>query len=125
MCVCVCVCVYVEGGYRHRVLTHMGTYCLATTDAYRYTPVARSWAHDDDTSTTFVWDVFFVAMMLATDAASERARDIAHANIITTVMSKTVTGMVRTTYFLITLIHRNTLLSIFFYSFSLRSPFLH
>jgi hypothetical protein len=59
-----------------------------------YTPVSRAWAQGDDGGTTFVWDVFFAAIMLGTDSASTRARDIAHANVITTVMSRTVTGMV-------------------------------
>jgi hypothetical protein len=33
-------------------------------------------------------------MQLATDEGSARARDIAYANVITTVFSRTVTGMV-------------------------------
>ena len=44
------------------------------------------------------WDVFFAAVMLGLagpdHASSLRARDIAYANIITTVYSRTVTGMV-------------------------------
>lgn len=35
-----------------------------------YTPVAREWIATDDTAMTFVWDVFFAAIMLATGALS-------------------------------------------------------
>ena len=72
---------------------------LFTTSLHVYTPVSRNWAGgSDDAATTFVWDVFFAAVMLGLagpeHASSQRARDIAYANIITTVYSRTVTGMV-------------------------------
>ena len=66
-----------------------------------YTPVSRTFgasSGSDDAATTFVWDVFFAAVMFGLagpeHASSLRARDIAYANIITTVFSRTVTGMV-------------------------------
>lgn len=72
---------------------------LFTTSLHVYTPVSRNWAGaSDDAATTFVWDVFFAAVMFGVagpeHASSLRARDIAYANIITTVYSRTVTGMV-------------------------------
>lgn len=72
---------------------------LFTTSLHVYTPVSRNWAGaNDDAATTFVWDVFFAAVMFGVagpeHASSLRARDIAYANIITTVYSRTVTGMV-------------------------------
>eukprot|EP00756_Hemistasia_phaeocysticola_P043525 Hpha_TRINITY_DN17106_c0_g1::TRINITY_DN17106_c0_g1_i1::g.146806::m.146806 len=69
---------------------------LFTTSLHVYTPVSRNWAGgNDDAATTFVWDVFFAAVMLACAGPDhERAADIAHANMITTVYSRTVTGMV-------------------------------
>lgn len=72
---------------------------LFTTSLHVYTPVSRNWAGgSDDAATTFVWDVFFAAVMFGLagpeHASSQRARDIAYANIITTVYSRTVTGMV-------------------------------
>ena len=42
-----------------------------------------------------VWDVFFAAVMLGLAGPGHaRARDIAYANVITTVYSRTTTGMV-------------------------------
>lgn len=72
---------------------------LFTTSLHVYTPVSRNWAGgSDDAATTFVWDVFFAAVMFGLagpeHASSQRARDIAYANIITTVYSRTVTGMI-------------------------------
>ena len=72
---------------------------LFTTSLHVYTPVSRTFgAGGDDAATTFVWDVFFAAVMFGLagpeHASSLRARDIAYANIITTVFSRTVTGMV-------------------------------
>ena len=41
-------------------------------------------------------DVFFAALMMAAEGPpTERTRDLAHANLITTVFSRTVTGMVQ------------------------------
>ena len=39
---------------------------LYTTSLHVYTPVSRNWGGDanDDAATTFVWDVFFAAVML-------------------------------------------------------------
>ena len=54
----------------------------------------QNWAHDYDKATTFVWDVFFAALMMAAEASSSRVRDLAFANVITTLFSRTVTGMV-------------------------------
>lgn len=49
----------------------------------------------DDGAVTFVWDVFFAAVMFGlAGRGNERAKDIAYANVITTVFSRTVTGMV-------------------------------
>ena len=73
---------------------------LFTTSLHVYTPVSRTFGNigSDDAATTFVWDVFFAAVMFGLagpeHASSLRARDIAYANIITTVFSRTVTGMV-------------------------------
>ena len=59
-----------------------------------YTPVSRNWYPDADSIGTFVWDVAFAAIMMATDASDARARDLACANVITTVLSRTMSGMV-------------------------------
>lgn len=73
---------------------------LYTTSLHVYTPVSRTFGDSshDDAATTFVWDVFFAAVMFGIagpdHASTTRARDIAYANIITTVFSRTVTGMV-------------------------------
>lgn len=68
---------------------------IYTHTLHVYTPVARLWGGgSDDSSSTFVWDNFFAAIMLSTDSMNPRARDIAFANIITTMLSRTVTGMV-------------------------------
>lgn len=58
-----------------------------------YTPVSRNWATSDSIS-TFVWDVFFAAIMLSTDSSDPRACDLAAANTITTMLSRTMSGMV-------------------------------
>jgi hypothetical protein len=68
-----------------------------TTVLHVYTPVSRTFggSKGDDGATTFVWDVFFAAVMLGlAGPGHDRARDIAYANVITTVYSRTVTGMV-------------------------------
>ena len=71
---------------------------LFTNSLHVYTPVSRTFgaSNNDDASTTFVWDVFFAAVMFgaAGPKGSLRARDLAYANVITTVMSRTTTGMV-------------------------------
>ena len=72
---------------------------LFTTSLHVYTPVSRNWAGvNDDAATTFVWDVFFAAVMFGVAGPEHpstlRARDIAYANMITTVYSRTITGMV-------------------------------
>ena len=69
---------------------------LFTTSLHVYTPVSRNWAGgNDDAATTFVWDVFFAAVMLGcAGPGHQRAADIAYANVITTVFSRTTTGMV-------------------------------
>ena len=75
---------------------------LFTRALHVYTPVTRNWGGTgpdlDESAVTFVWDVFFAAVMLGlagpTGPVSQRARDIAYANVITTVFSRTVTGMV-------------------------------
>jgi hypothetical protein len=73
---------------------------LFTTSLHVYTPVSRTFggSASDDAATTFVWDVFFAAVMFGLagpeHASSLRARDIAYANIITMVFSRTATGMV-------------------------------
>jgi hypothetical protein len=69
---------------------------LFTTSLHVYTPVSRNWAGgSDDAATTFVWDVFFAAVMLGcAGAGHQRAADIAYANVITTTYSRTTTGMV-------------------------------
>jgi hypothetical protein len=59
-----------------------------------YTPVSRDWAAPDQIS-TFVWDIFFASVMLSLDApADARAADLAAANTITTLFSRTMSGMV-------------------------------
>jgi hypothetical protein len=68
-----------------------------TTVLHVYTPVSRTFggSQGDDGATTFVWDVFFAAVMFGlAGPGHDRARDIAYANVITTVYSRTVTGMV-------------------------------
>jgi hypothetical protein len=58
-----------------------------------YTPVTRNWYSGDDIG-TFVWDVYFAAVMMATDAGDARATDLACMNVITTTLSRTMSGMV-------------------------------
>ena len=71
---------------------------LYSTGLHVYTPVSRTFGADtdDNEANTFVWDVFFAAVMFALGGpgGSPVARDLAYANIITTVYSRTVTGMV-------------------------------
>ena len=59
-----------------------------------YTPVTRNWYPNEDSIGTFVWDVFFAAVMFSTDADDPRARDLACANTVTTILSRTMSGMV-------------------------------
>ena len=58
-----------------------------------YTPVSRNWYAGDDIG-TFVWDVYFAAVMMTTDSTDARARDLACMNVITTTLSRTMSGMV-------------------------------
>ena len=58
-----------------------------------YTPVSRNWYAGDDIG-TFVWDVYFAAVMMSTDAGDARAADLALMNVITTTLSRTMSGMV-------------------------------
>jgi hypothetical protein len=58
-----------------------------------YVPVSRNWASADSIS-TFVWDVFFASIMISTEGSEQRAADLAAASTITTLLSRTMSGMV-------------------------------
>ena len=61
-----------------------------------YTPVTRNWytSGGGDAIGTFVWDVYFAAVMMSTDSGDPRASDLACMNVITTTLSRTMSGMV-------------------------------
>jgi hypothetical protein len=66
---------------------------IYTDHLHVYTPVSRNWGQTEQDYTTFVWDVFFAAVMMAHLKDSTRVRDLVYTNMIGTVMSHTMTGM--------------------------------